>query len=278
MKKTPDQTIKTTWSKPRGTARTIFGSALLLTKILLLISKSGFSAEATNTEIKNTFTNDKKNPAHEWTIKEIQQDTGKKTINIVGGNDNLDPYDQIKAYVDTADTSYFNQLQKHIETKDSIEQLKCKAVIYAILQDTSLTEDQRHILALAYFDRLTKMPWSKYTLRLAGNKKYGTDVKYAERRNYYSAYKDYLELLDLKEQTEKIKEQTDQLNTQTDQLNIQTDQLNTQTDQLNTQTDQLNTQTDQLNTQTDQLNIQTNKLRLQNQILQQLLNGFKNSK
>jgi hypothetical protein len=45
-----------------------------------------------------------------------------------------------------------------METKDSSEQIKCKAVIYAILQDTELTSEQRKVLALAYFERLAKMP------------------------------------------------------------------------------------------------------------------------
>ena len=45
-----------------------------------------------------------------------------------------------------------------METKDSTEQIKCKAVVYAILQDTLLNKEQRQVLALAYFERLAKMP------------------------------------------------------------------------------------------------------------------------
>lgn len=49
-----------------------------------------------------------------------------------------------------------------METKDQNEQIKCKAVVYAILQDTILTVEQKKILSLSQFEILARMPGSDY--------------------------------------------------------------------------------------------------------------------
>ena len=79
-----------------------------------------------------------------------------------------------------------------METKDSAEQIKCKAVIYAILQDTTLTADQRKILALAQFEILARMPGSDYRYSKKSSALTTTDAKYKERTQWYYGYKSYL--------------------------------------------------------------------------------------
>ncbi len=74
-------------------------------------------------------------------------------------------------------------------TKDSTEQMICKAVVYAILQDTLLTDEQRQILSLAYFERLAKMPGCNY--RFCKNnserkKARPDDLVYEDRSQRYS--------------------------------------------------------------------------------------------
>lgn len=132
----------------------------------------------------------KKNPDKEILVKVENNQSEEKTAKFEMTPDTLqDPYDQIRSFVNAEDMNYFNQLKTHIETKDSVEQIRCKAVIYAILQDKELNEEQRQTLALAYFERLTRMPWSNYRFRTTGNKKYEGDTKYGDRRDWYSGYK-----------------------------------------------------------------------------------------
>ena len=159
------------------------------------------TSAATKKELKDIC---KQNPDKEIVVK-VEDQQSDKIAKFESTKDSIqDPYDQIKSYVDVADTEYFMQLKKYIEIKDSSEQIKCKAVIYAILQDTTLSEDQKKVLALAYFERLVKMPWSNYRFRLAGNKKYETNTTYGERRNWYSGYKSYLDWLALDEEAKKL--------------------------------------------------------------------------
>lgn len=154
--------------------------------MLLFVLKPGVSKS--NTELKAELMETlKKHSVKEWKIVEDNQSTEKAAkFEMIGGNDTIDPYDQIREYVSQTDTAYFNQLRTHMETKDSTEQIKCKAVVYTILQDTALNQEQRQTLALAYFERLAKMPGSNYRFRLAGNEKYKEDKTYADRRNRYS--------------------------------------------------------------------------------------------
>lgn len=167
-------------------------------------------------EIKEVF---KKNPDKEIIVKVENNQSTEKTAKFETVQDTIqDPYDQIKWYVDVADTAYFNQLKKHMETKDQNEQIKCKAVIYAILQDTLLNETQRQTLALAYFERLAKMPGSNYRFWTFGNEKYKWDQAYTDRRNRYSWYKSYLDVAALDQKIAELEEKSKQLDKEKEYL------------------------------------------------------------
>jgi chromosome segregation ATPase len=103
------------------------------------------------------------------------------------------------------------------------------------LQDTELTSEQRKVLALAYFERLAKMPWSNYRFRLAGNKKYETDTKYTDRRNWYSGYKSYLDVLALDKENKKLDEEIKKLDEQWKKLDEQWKKLDEQWKKLDEQ-------------------------------------------
>jgi hypothetical protein len=143
-----------------------------------------------NDEVKNEIQEVlKKHPAKEIIIQENDQKTEntEKTAKFEAvGDTTTDPYDQIRTLVSLEDTIYFNQLKAHIEKQDSTEQTKYKAVVYAILQDTALTQPQRKVLALAYFERLARMPGSNYRFRLHGKKIYGTDKTYTDKATRYT--------------------------------------------------------------------------------------------
>ena len=99
------------------------------------------------------------------------------------------------------------QLKKYIEIKDSSEQIKCKAVVYAILQDTTLTGDQKKVLSLSQFEILARMPGSDYRFsKKSGGriKTHPDDLVYKDKVQRYLAYKTYLTGLDLKEQSKKL--------------------------------------------------------------------------
>ncbi len=170
-------------------------------------------ANPANTEVKKEIAAIfKKNPDKEIVVKVENNQSEEKTAKFEMTPDTLkDPYDQIRSFVNTEDINYFNQLKTHIETKDSVEQIRCKAVIYAILQDKELSEEQRQTLALAYFERLARMPWSNYRFRTTGNKKYEGDQAYADRRNWYSGYKSYLDVVALDLEIAKLDEKNKQL-------------------------------------------------------------------
>ena len=117
--------------------------------MLLFILKPGISKgnEAVQKEMQKIA---KEHPAKVWEVQET--DNKGNTINLIPGNDSIDPYDQIQSYVESQDMDYFNQLKKTLEAKDQNEQIKCKAVIYAILQDSELTNEQKKTLSLAQFE------------------------------------------------------------------------------------------------------------------------------
>lgn len=128
--------------------------------------------------------------------------------------DSIDPYDQIREYVSPADTTYFSQLKKHMETKESNEQIKCKAVVYVILQDTLLTTEQKKILSLSQFEILAKMPGSDYRFSKKSGERLKThpdDLAYKDRVQRYLAYKTYLSNLALDQEIAKLKEKSKQL-------------------------------------------------------------------
>jgi len=91
-----------------------------------------------------------------------------------------------------------------METKDSTEQMKCKAVVYAILHDTILTAKQKKVMSLALFERLARMPGSDYRFSKKSSVLTATDTKYKERADRYSAYKSYLEVLDIEAGNKKL--------------------------------------------------------------------------
>jgi len=125
--------------------------------MLLFVLKPAVSKD--NTELKSELMQILKTvPVKERKMIESKQTDGK-TAKFETIKDTItDPYDQIRSFVNAEDMEYFNQLNTHMETKDSVEQVRCKAVVYAILQDNELTQEQRQVLALAYFERLAKMP------------------------------------------------------------------------------------------------------------------------
>ncbi|MEI7919987.1 MAG: hypothetical protein WCH65_07720 [bacterium] len=92
-----------------------------------------------------------------------------------------------------------------METKDSTEQMKCKAVVYAILHDTILTAEQKKVMSLALFERLARMPGSNYRFYKRNSALITTDPKYEERSQRYNAYKDYLDGVLLDKEIEELK-------------------------------------------------------------------------
>lgn len=139
--------------------------------MLLFILKPGISKgnEAVKKEMQKIL---KEHPAKEWKVQETNKNE-EKTFNLISNKDSIDPYDQIQSYVEAQDMDYFNQLRNYLKTKDESEQIKCKAVVYAVLQDSELTEEQKKILALSQFEILAKMPGSDYRF----SKKSGTWLK-----------------------------------------------------------------------------------------------------
>ena len=84
------------------------------------------TSAATKKELKDIC---KQNPDKEIVVK-VEDQQSEKTAKFESTKDSIqDPYDQIKLYVDVADTEYFMQLKKYIEIKDSSEQIKCKACL-----------------------------------------------------------------------------------------------------------------------------------------------------
>ena len=105
-----------------------------------------------------------------------------------------------------------------METKDQNEQIKCKAVVYAILQDTILTVEQKKILSLGQFERLARMPGSDYRFSKKSSKQTTTDFIYKERADRYSAYKSYLEVLDIQAENKKLDEENKKLDEENKKL------------------------------------------------------------
>ncbi len=105
-----------------------------------------------------------------------------------------------------------------MENKDSIEQIKCKAVVYAILQDPELSQEEREILALSQFEILARMPGSDYRFSKKSSELTKTDEKYKEKTLRYYAYKTYLSNLALDEEIAQLDEKNKQLDEKNKQL------------------------------------------------------------
>lgn len=182
----------------------------MLSAFTILITLNAIAnptSAAVQKEIAEIF---KKNPDKEIIVKvESEQ---KNTENVakfesLGNWPDQDPYDQIKGYVEPQDMDYFNQLRAYQETKDENEKIKCKAVIYAILQDTVLTQEQKEILALAQFEILARMPGSDYRFSKKSSALTTSDLKYKEKTQWYYAYKTYLTGLELDKEIADLREQ-----------------------------------------------------------------------
>ena len=197
-------------------ASNFFKSVVLTGTTLFVMLQPWFSKNNTKVkaELKNVL--EQYDDAKTYEVKESE-----KTAEFESVKDTIDPYDQIKGYVEAQNMEYFNKLKAHMETKDIGEQTKCKAVVYAILQDKELTTEQRHILALAYFERLARMPVSDYRFRLQWKKTYEKSQVYIDRTNFYSWYKEYLELVDIEEEGKKLDEEITKLNKKVENLRKQ---------------------------------------------------------
>ncbi|MCX6823915.1 MAG: hypothetical protein NT085_02215 [candidate division SR1 bacterium] len=184
----------------------IVGTTLFIT---LNVGANPTSA-ATKKELKDIC---KQNPDKEIVVK-VEDQQSDKIAKFESTKDSIkDPYDQIKSYVNVEDTAYFMQLKKHMETKDSSEQIKCKAVVYAILQDTTLTAEQKKILSLSQFEILARMPGSdyKFSKKSGGRlKTHPDDSIYKDRVQWYLAYKTYLTGLDLNERLKQSENKLEQ--------------------------------------------------------------------
>jgi hypothetical protein len=201
---TPKNSTKVS-AEPRTSMGSRFFSSILLTgTMLLFILKPGISKgnEAVKKEMQKIL---KEHPAKVWEIQEAKQ--SENTINLIPNNDSIDPYDQIQSYVESQDMDYFNQLKNHIETKDQNEQIKCKAVVYAVLQDSVLTQDQKKVMSLALFEKLAKMPGSDYRFVKSNSALAKDNPKYVERYQRYSAYRSYLIGLDLDKKIQQLDEE-----------------------------------------------------------------------
>ncbi len=152
--------------------------------------------------------------AKAYEVKEAKNTAKFNTIQ----NNIQDPYDQIKGYVEVQDMDYFKQLKAYEKTKNTADQLKDKAVVYAILQDKELTSEQKKALALAQFEILARMPGSNYRFSKKSSALTVNDPKYTEKVQRYYAYKSYLIWLDLDEQNKKLDEQNKKLDRELDLL------------------------------------------------------------
>lgn len=202
-----------TWNNKFIKAIAIVGATLLIT----LNVNANPSSKAVQKEIKEVL---KKNPDKEIVVKMDSKKAEEKVtkFEMMPSDSIKDPYEQIKEYVNEADMDYFNQLKTHIESKDSVEQVRCKAVVYAILQDKELTQEQREILALSQFEILARMPGSDYRFSKKSSELTKTDEKYKEKTQRYYAYKTYLSNLALDEEIAKLDEKNKQLDEKNKQL------------------------------------------------------------
>jgi len=207
MAHTAKKSSNKTWAEPRkSTGSKIFWSIALTSGMLLFILKPAISKD--NTELKAELTDILQTvPVKEWKMIENKQVEEEMAKFEMVADTIKDPYDQIRTFVNEADMDYFNQLKTHMETKDSVEQVRCKAVVYAILQDQELTQEQKEILALSQFEILARIPGSDYRFSKKSGERltsYPNDQIYKDKVQRYYAYKTYLESLTLKEEIAKI--------------------------------------------------------------------------
>lgn len=173
---------------------------------MLLILKPGISKnnDAIKSEIKDIL---KEQNVKEYTIQESKIDDSKN-YKLENVKDTIkDPYDQIKGFVEAQDTAYFNQLKAFELTKDSATQVKDKAVVYAILQDTALTLGQKKIMSLGVFEKLARMPGTEFRFTRKNSKVCTEDPKYEEKYQRYVGYRAYLDLLDIEKKIAYLDEQ-----------------------------------------------------------------------
>lgn len=228
--------------------------AILIVGTTLFITLNVWANPTSATTKKELKDICKQNPDKEIVVK-VENQQSEKTAKFETTKDSIkDPYDQIKWYVDVADSAYFNQLKKHMETKDSTEQMKCKAVVYAILHDTILTAEQKKVMSLALFERLARMPGSNYRFYKRNSALITTDPKYEERSQRYNAYKDYLDGVLLDKEIEELKNKWKQLDEKWKQLDKE---IVTEKEKWK------------------QLDKEAEYLTRRNNLLQQLLDGYK---
>ncbi|HBB03422.1 TPA: hypothetical protein DCZ39_00750 [Patescibacteria group bacterium] len=164
-----------------------FKSVVLTGTTLFVMLQPGYSKS--NEKVKVAL----KETLEQYDAKGYEIEEAKTTAKFNTLQNNLqDPYDQIKGYVETQDMDYFNQLKTYEKTKNTADQLKDKAVVYAILQDKTLTSEQKKTLALAQFETLARMPGSNYRFSLKSSSISKNDPKYKEKSQRYYAYKSYL--------------------------------------------------------------------------------------
>lgn len=182
------------------------------TMLLFLLKPAMSSNEQLKVQLLNALN---KGPTPvAWNIPERDNTEIDQAVSLNTAQNGIDVYDQIKGYVDTQDMDYFNQLRKHQEVKEDKEQIKCKAVIYAISQDALLTDDQRKVLILSQFEILVRMPGSDYRFSKKSGawlKDHPNDSVYKERVQRYLAYKSYLTWLELDEEWKKLDEELELL-------------------------------------------------------------------
>lgn len=144
-----------------------FKSGLLTGAMILSLLQPTMSK--TNAQLKAELTQALEQPTNsEMKITLSDAEAGGKKPKIVEAVKvaPLDTYDELKTFVlPPKDTIYFNELRAFQEKKNSLEQLKCKAIMYTMLQDTILKKldpRQREIFALGRFETLIDMPGNNF--------------------------------------------------------------------------------------------------------------------
>lgn len=190
-----------------------FGLALKILIVSFLFIRVNAGANPTNAtvekEIAEVF---KKNPDKEIVVKVEKRQAVEKVAKFEPTKEpNKDPYNQIQTFVETQDMEYFLQLKKSIEAKDSTEQMKYKAVVYAILQDTTLTQKEKETMSLAMFEKFSKLPGSNYRFVKKNSAIVINNPKYEEKYQRYSAYKYYLDGLALDNKIKQLDKEIERL-------------------------------------------------------------------
>ena len=179
-------------SEKNTSASKFFSSIVLTGTMLVFLLKPGISKgnETIKIEIQKILN---KYPAKERKVQEATT-TNTNSAEFTTSNGNIqDPYNQIKAYVEARDIEYFNKLQAFEKAKDSVDQIKNKAVIYAVLQDKDLTIEQKKVMTLALFEKFTRMPGSDLRFIKKNSALASNNPIYSEKYQKFIAYKSYLD-------------------------------------------------------------------------------------